>query len=91
MAISAYYLFKAMSKGEKGYKIRPLTFSGAISEIIMVGGYFFYEGALIPGISFAGVALGIGGNCIQAVFGVVVSVLVLRVMKKSKLTDMIEG
>lgn len=89
MAVVAYYLYYLFSKGKKEYKTCPLVISGIVAEIIMIFGYFFYEGAVMPGINYAAAALGILGNFAQAVLGIVLSVIVIRVMKKTNVIEMI--
>ena len=53
----------------------------------MIAGYFLYEGVFI--VNFAGAALGIPGNCIQGVVAIVSSVVLLKVLKKTKIKDFI--
>ena len=90
MGIAVCFIYKLASKDKDKYnlKVFPLILGGVFAELIMVCGYFLYEGLFI--VNFAGAALGIFGNCIQGVFGVICSILVLKVLKKTKITDMIE-
>lgn len=85
VAVAAALLYRALAGKHREGKTLPLVIAGALSEIIMVAGYFLYEGAFIPGINYAAALLGVPGNCMQAVLGVTVSVLVLRVMKRSNI------
>ena len=87
MAVAAYYIFKGLSKNKDEYKLFPLITAGIVSELIMVAGYFVYEGLFI--VTFAGALAGVVGNCIQGIAGVVVSVIFIRIMKRIKITDMI--
>ncbi len=87
MAVIVYYIYTLLSKKKDKFKILPITVGGILAELIMVAGYFVYEGMFI--VSFAGAAVGIPGNCIQGVFGVVGSVILLKVLKKTKIVDMI--
>jgi len=82
VALTASLLYRVFSGKSREYKPLPIVISGILAETVMVVGYFLYEGAVIPGINYAAALLGVPGNCMQAVLGVTVSVLVLRVMKR---------
>ncbi len=77
MALVAFYGFRLFNK-----KLRNLTsriICGVIAEIIMVLGYFVFEGFLY---GFAPSALNIPGNCLQGVAGIIVSTLLIKVFEK---------
>lgn len=76
-AVAAYFIYRALSKAFKRDFI-PLVVAGIIAEIVMAGGYFFYESVCL-GYSWAAAA-NIPFNLIQGAFGVVLSVLVAGVL-----------
>ena len=80
MALVCGLTFKAMSKNGKNFV--PAVITGIIAEIIMIGGYYVFEGFLygfIPSLA------NIPANAVQGVAGIVVSVPLLNVFKKTKL------
>lgn len=87
MAVIAYFIYTALSKDKKSFKPLPIIAGGILAELIMISGYFLYEGLFI--VNFAGAALGIPGNCIQGVVAIVSAVVLLKVLKKTKITDFI--
>lgn len=54
-----------------------------VGEIIMVGGYYLYA-ALLLGKSFAGAAASVPGNLIQGAFGIVCSVVIIRIIARTR-------
>ena len=86
MAVAAYFVYRALSKDKNSYNYIPLLVASIVGEVIMVGGYFLYETALYTA---ATAALGVVPNCMQAFAGAVIAILILRIMKKTKLTDII--
>lgn len=88
MGVAAYFVYKLLAKNKDSFNSLAVSVSGTVAEIIMIFGYLFYEGQFIVG--YAGAAVGIPGNCIQGIFGVVGAVLLLKVLKKTKITDMIK-
>lgn len=88
MGVAAFYVYKALSKNKDSYKSYAVSLGGIIAEIIMILGYFLYEGIFIVG--YSGAAVGIPGNCIQGITGVVGTVLLLKVLNKTKIIDMIK-
>ena len=87
MAVCVYYVYKAHCKEKDSYKLVPLTAASIVAECIMVGGYLVYETALF---TFATAVLGIVPNCMQGITGVLLAVLILQILKKTKLTDLIK-
>ena len=87
MAVVAFYIYRALSKNKNDYKVIPLAVASVAGELIMVGGYLAYETALY---AFATAVLGVVPNCMQGLSGIILSVLVLQIMKKTKLVDMIK-
>ena len=89
MAFVACIVYRVLSKNKNDYKIIPIAIASFISEIIMVVGYLLYETAL-PGISFAAALISLPIKSMQGIAGVILSVLILKIMKKTKLTDLIK-
>lgn len=89
MAFVSCVIYRLLSKNKNDYKLIPITVAAAIGEVIMVLGYLMYETAL-PGINFAAALIGVPANTMQALAGVVLSVLIIKIMKKTNLTDLIK-
>lgn len=66
----------------KNKKIIVSIASALIAEIIMVAGYFLYEFILTQSLSTA--ALGVPGNCLQGIVGIVSSVALIALLTKNK-------
>ena len=67
----------------RSIKKKPLVVqitSGVIAEIVMVGGYYIFEGFMY---GFVASAVNIPANAVQGVFGIVLGVMLMRVFKKS--------
>lgn len=56
-----------------------LVFAAVVSEIIMVFGYFLYEGAVM-GLGI-GAAVGIPSNCVQGLISAVIAVILAKCIK----------
>ncbi|MBR1810853.1 MAG: ECF transporter S component [Clostridia bacterium] len=81
IALVAYFSFKAFGKQtaeSRGKRTAARIVSGIAGEIVMILGYFGYA-SLLLGKGFAAVA-SIPGNCVQAVIGIVVSVLLIELL-----------
>ena len=80
MAFVAYVAYKSLA-GINGFVARLL--SAIFAEAVMVFGYFLYEAtALGYGIGALGA---IPGNLVQAVGGIVISVLVMELIKNNRM------
>ena len=79
MALIAYYGYKWLHHKLGHLPSRILT--GAVAEIVMVLGYFFFESILY---GFAAAALNLFGNSVQAVVGLVIGVVLIQILDKSK-------
>ena len=80
MAVAAYFIFKALSKtrlSKAGYII-----SGIVAELIMIGGYFVFEGFLY---GFGAVLVNIPPNAVQGVAGIIVGSLLIAVIRKTRI------
>ena len=80
MAIVAYYGFKLLNK--KCRDIPSRIISGVFAEVLMIGGYFLFEGLLY---GFAPSAVNIPANAVQGVAGLILGALLIRVFEKSKI------
>ena len=88
MAAAVSVIFRSLNKNKNTFGLIPLIISGIVSELIMIGGYYLYEGLFI--VDFAGAALGIPGNILQGITGIVTAIVLLKVMKKTKIYDMLK-
>ena len=80
MAVAAYYVYKSMV-GVCGRKISRVT-SAVIAEIVMVLGYYSYEGILY---GFVPSLANLPANIIQGVAGVVVGLILFKLFEKNKI------
>lgn len=80
MALVAYFTCKVIS-GKSGSMISRII-SGTLAEILMVGGYFIFEGFMY---GFIPSAVNIPANAMQGVAGLILGILLVRVFEKSKL------
>ncbi|MBQ8391558.1 MAG: ECF transporter S component [Clostridia bacterium] len=80
MAVTAYFVFKLMSK--KGKNTISKIVSGTLAEILMVIGYFLFEGFMY---GFIPSAVNIPANAMQGVAGLILGILLVRIFEKSKL------
>lgn len=78
MAVAAYFVFKAMS-GTKLSKGRYIV-SGIVAEVIMILGYFAFEGVLY---GFAAVLVNIPPNAVQGVAGVAAGSLLIAAINRT--------
>lgn len=81
MAIIALYGFKLINKKLGNLSSRIL--SGVLAELIMITGYFVFDGCLygfIPTIAT------IPANCVQGAAGLIVGVILIEIFEKSKIS-----
>ena len=67
----------------KFIKKKPLAVqiaSGVIAEIVMVAGYYIFEGFMY---GFVASAVNIPANAVQGVFGIVLGVILVKIFEKS--------
>lgn len=81
MALVAHLVFKMMDKKLPALPARVI--SGTLSEIVMVGGYFLFEGFLY---GFIPSAVNIPANAVQGIAGLILGVVLVRVFEKSGIT-----
>ena len=78
MALIAYYGFKFLNN--KAGATPSMIISGVVAEIIMVLGYFVFEGFMY---GFATSAVNIPANAVQGVAGIILGVILAKVFDKS--------
>ncbi len=79
MALAAYYVYKILKDKISG--LPSLIIGGILAEVIMVLGYFVFEGFLY---GFVPSIVSIPMNSIQGVAGLVVGILLINIFKKIK-------
>ncbi len=77
MAAAAYYGFKLLNK--KLPQVAAYIVSGVVSEIIMVLGYYVFEGFLY---GFIPSAVNIPANAVQGLAGLIIGTLLIRIFDK---------
>lgn len=80
MSLLSCILFKKVFLNSK--KVFSRIISGLIAEIVMVGGYFLFEGFLY---GFATSAINIPANAIQGTAGIILGLLLVEVFEKSRI------
>ncbi|MBQ9861070.1 MAG: ECF transporter S component [Clostridia bacterium] len=80
MALVAFYGFRFLRK--KLGNLPCGILSGVAAELVMILGYFVFEGFLY---GFLPSAVNIPANAVQAALGVVIGVLLAKVFEKSKI------
>ena len=81
MAIIAFYLFNILNKKTNGIISRII--SSTIAEIVMVLGYFVFEGFLY---GFGPSVVNIPANCVQGIAGIIVGCVLIKIFERNKIT-----
>ena len=81
MAVIAYFGFRLIHKRLGSLTSRIL--SGTLSEILMVLGYFIFEGFLY---GFVPSLVNIPANAVQGVAGLIIGTILVKVLENSKIT-----
>ncbi len=81
MALVAFACFKFMNK--RIGKLPSQIIGGIVAEIVMVSGYYVFEGFLY---GFLPSLVNIPANAVQGVAGVIVGVILIKVFEKFKIT-----
>lgn len=87
MAVAAYFILKLLSGKQKTKTIVPEIISAFIAEAIMVGGYYLYDSFLSG--NFVAAIAAVAGNCVQGLFGLIASVAIFRIIRKTNLNKKI--
>ncbi len=80
MALIAFLGFKLLHN--KIGKFTSRIVSGILAEIIMVAGYFIFEGFLY---GFAPSIVNIPPNCVQGIAGIIIGIVLVAIFEKSKI------
>ena len=80
MALVAFACFKLMQK--RMSKLWPQIIGAVFAEIVMVFGYFVFEGFLY---GFGPSAANIPANCMQGIAGIIIGIILIKVFEKVKL------
>lgn len=81
MALIAFYGFKLLHS--KLGNISSRIISGIVAELVMVAGYFIFEGFLY---GFGPSLVNIPANVIQGIAGLIIGTILVKVFEKSKIT-----
>ena len=81
MALVAFYGFKLLHS--KLGNISSRIISGIVAEVVMVAGYFIFEGFLY---GFGPSLVNIPANVIQGIAGLIIGTILVKVFEKSKIT-----
>ena len=81
MALVAFYGFKLLHN--KLGDLPSRIVSGIVAEIVMILGYFVFEGFLY---GFIPSAVNIPANGVQGIAGLIIGVILIKVFEKSKIT-----
>ena len=81
MALVAFYGFKLLNK--KIGNLPSRIVSGIVAEIVMILGYFVFEGFLY---GFIPSAVNIPANGVQGIAGLIIGVILMKEFEKSKIT-----
>lgn len=83
IAVAGALICRAIITKSDRLRLPAYISGGAVGEIIMVVGYYFYS-AIFLGKGFAGAAASIPGNLVQGAFGLVCGVVVIRIIAKTR-------
>lgn len=81
MALIAFYGFKLLHS--KLGNISSRIISGIVAEVVMVAGYFIFEGFLY---GFGPSLVNIPANVIQGIAGLIIGTILVKAFEKSKIT-----
>ncbi len=80
MALIAFYGFKLLNK--KTGNLVSKIISGLLAEIVMVAGYYLFEGFLY---GFGASLVNIPANAVQGAAGIIFGVILIKIFEKSKI------
>lgn len=80
MALIAYFTQKAMQ--DKMGKTNSRIVGGILAEIMMIAGYFVFEGFLY---GFAPSVVNIPANAVQGTVGLIVGIILVKMFEKTKM------
>lgn len=82
MALAAFWVFQLLHN--KLGDLPSRIISGAVAEVVMVLGYFVFEGFLY---GFIPSAVNIPANAIQGTAGLIIGILLIKIFEKSNITN----
>ena len=82
MAIAAYFGFRFLQN--KVTNISARIVSGIVAELIMVFGYYVFEGFLY---GFGASLVNIPANAVQGVVGLIIGTILVKIFEKSKIIN----
>ncbi|MBQ2695869.1 MAG: ECF transporter S component [Clostridia bacterium] len=82
MALIAYFGFRLLHRQKS--TLVPRIVSGLVAEIVMVLGYFVFEGFLY---GFLPSAVNIPANAMQGVLGLILGVILIRIFAKNNILE----
>lgn len=85
MAIISYGCFALFSKKIKNFPARLL--SGTLAEIVMILGYFLFEGFLY---GFSPSLVNIPANGVQGVAGLIIGIILIKIFEKQNLIKILK-
>lgn len=81
MALAAYFLYKVLSKKINGSVSRII--SGFIAEVIMILGYYLFEGFMY---GFEASLVNIPANAVQGAAGLILGIVLIKIFEKTKIS-----
>lgn len=85
MAVVACFCYKLFTKKAKSTISR--IFSGILAELVMILGYFLFEGVLY---GFVPSLVNIPANAVQAVAGIIIGVILITVFEKQNIIKLLK-
>lgn len=85
MVIAVYFIYKQFAKNDKN-KLLGKIISGFVAEVIMVAGYFVFEGFLY---GFEASLVNIPANAMQGIVGLIMGFLLIKVFEKNRIFNKI--
>lgn len=82
IAVAAALIAHAVLKKSAARHLAGCAAGAICGELIMVGGYFLYEAAVL-GYGIAGAFTSVAGNAVQAAFGTALSVILAQTLTKT--------
>ncbi len=82
-AFAAYAMTHFFVRVFKKQSVLPYIFGGTVGECLMVVGYYLYE-AIVLGYGFAAALLGVLGNLMQGLAGIMIGTLLIVLFRKSE-------
>ena len=80
MALVAFYGFKLLNKKVGNLPSRIIT--GVVAEVVMILGYFVFEGFLY---GFGPSVVNIAANGVQGIAGLILGCILVKIFEKSKI------